>query len=202
MLSLFVLLVAAFHSALAENITVTDPVGAVQCLPYTFSWSGGIPPYIVLVQSPSYNELVPDIQTFNDVNGTSITWNQTQGFTGPVLFTLAVLDSTDALGTSAQETLAVGDVAVDEAGNCLNNATQSATAQTGTDFPPFRTSTPGGPQSGFSKTTIALGGTTNNVGTTIVPTAASTNATPGAQQTGAAMPDQRISFGGLMILGM
>ncbi|KAJ7115903.1 hypothetical protein C8R44DRAFT_793604 [Mycena epipterygia] len=185
MLSFILLFAAAVRLALADNITVTDPTNAVQCLPYTFSWSGGIPPYIVEVSSIGYNNLAPALQIFLDVNETTITWNQTVGFTGPVLFTLVVSDSAGAMGQSVQETLALGDVTVDEAGNCLNNATLSATDTLTGTAAPFRTSTPGALQSGFSISTI--------VPTTVVGSAA------GAKQTGAARLGNRMSLGASVV---
>jgi hypothetical protein len=71
MLSFLSLLVAATRFALADEITVTDLVGASQCheymctrvstkrpVPYMFSWSGGTPPYFAEVQT-MYNFFRP-----------------------------------------------------------------------------------------------------------------------------------------------
>jgi len=197
MLSFIVLLVAAARFAEADVITVQDPVGAVQCLPYTFSWSGGTPPYDAEVSSKGYDDLFPSLANFNNISGTSITWIPTMGYTGPVQFTFVVMDSAVPYnqGESAVEILAIGNVAVDQDGLCLNNATVSATDTytTGT----FRTVTPGAPQSGFSTQTIIPSGAAAVTqpgfsAKTIIPT---TNGTGGATQTGAATLQTKISLG-------
>ncbi|KAJ6581435.1 hypothetical protein B0H19DRAFT_1115160 [Mycena capillaripes] len=182
MLSFIIVLAAAIRISRADNITVVDPTNAVQCLPLVLSWSGGTPPYSVDITSHGYDDLFPMLKAFNDINDTTVTWYQTQGFTGPVQITLGVSDSTGQQTISNVETLAVGDVAVDDGGACLNNATLSAT-DSYTTGKPYRTSTPGAPQSDFTPITI-------------IPTGA--GAAPTSGNIGAAMAEKTISLGAVI----
>ncbi|KAJ7155477.1 hypothetical protein C8R43DRAFT_1000048 [Mycena crocata] len=129
----------------ADNITVADPTGIVQCVPYTFTWSGGTLPYTVIVDTVGFSLTSPAIKIFNNVNETSVEWAPDQGFPGDLQIFIVVMDSAGAQSNSSTLTLAVGDVTVDDAGRCLNNATLSAidTLTTGTGF---RTTTPGAQQ--------------------------------------------------------
>ncbi|KAF7356648.1 hypothetical protein MVEN_00999300 [Mycena venus] len=192
-----------YVNAQTSVITVKDPVGAVQCLPYTFSWTGGTPPYSAEVSSKGYNDIFPALKLFNNISDTSVTWYPDAGYTGPVKFTFVVMDSAVPYnqGESAEETLAVGDVTVDQDGLCLNNATVSATDTytTGT----FRTVTPGAPQSDFSAQTIipgtaAAASQPTFSAQTIVPTTAGTGGSVAPAATGAAPLQWKISCGAVI----
>ncbi|KAJ6506637.1 hypothetical protein C8R45DRAFT_1208685 [Mycena sanguinolenta] len=77
MQSFFFLLAAALgtNAAIARHapLEINTPVpGAAQCEPLLITWSGGIPPYVVVVQT---NPIQPTpLVDFGLVTGNSLTW--------------------------------------------------------------------------------------------------------------------------------
>ncbi|KAJ7053274.1 hypothetical protein C8F01DRAFT_1375179 [Mycena amicta] len=121
---------------------IADPVGVVQCLPYTFTWTGGVPPYNFAI----YNDDNENIFDIADINDTSLTWTPTQGVgatpDASVKFTALISDtSTFSSSQSAEEEITAGSIAVDAHGNCAN-APVSITTTSTSSAPPSSTFTP------------------------------------------------------------
>ncbi|KAJ7135886.1 hypothetical protein C8R44DRAFT_729426 [Mycena epipterygia] len=111
--------------AMAE---IADPVGVVQCLPYTFTWTGGVPPYDVGV----YGAFSGGTPLFSAVtNDTNVTWTPVDGVGAtadlPVDFNVVIRDdSLYSNSNSASENITAGSIAVDSTG--LNSTSSVLTA--------------------------------------------------------------------------
>ncbi|KAJ7336187.1 hypothetical protein DFH08DRAFT_878043 [Mycena albidolilacea] len=120
----------------ATMAVIADPVGVVQCLPYTFTWTVGTPPYDMSVYDAQSSEL------FNVVtNDTNATWTPVNGVgataDSPVEFNVLIQDGGPfSVSRSTAENITAGSIAVDSSGRCANapalssQTTTSATAVT------------------------------------------------------------------------
>ncbi|KAJ7788404.1 hypothetical protein B0H14DRAFT_2948851, partial [Mycena olivaceomarginata] len=104
----------------ATMAVIADPVGVVQCLPYTFTWTVGTPPYDMSVYDAQSSEL------FNVVtNNTNATWTPVNsvGATAdsPVEFNVLIQDGGPfSVSRSTAENITAGSIAVDSSGRCAN----------------------------------------------------------------------------------
>ncbi|KAJ7509438.1 hypothetical protein B0H11DRAFT_1959659 [Mycena galericulata] len=100
---------------------ISDPVGVVQCLPYTFTWTGGVPSYDVSVYSETGTSLFSAT-----VNSTNVTWIPVNGVGAtadvPVSFNVIIQDhSLYSESMSSYENITAGSIAVDSSGYCRFN---------------------------------------------------------------------------------
>ncbi|KAF7300578.1 Apoptosis-inducing factor [Mycena chlorophos] len=167
-------------------IVITDPVGVVQCVPYLLSWTGGYPPYIVLVQLA--DTLGDEMFSAEGINSTNVTWTwaASAGATPDISmpFTVSVMGTypNGSLGIpsfSKQEEITVGSPAIAVVDGDCTNITSSSSA--------------------FSTQTVANTALTRStpVLTTIVPSAASAGIVPSASS--AAMPLMHSSYMALFV---
>ncbi|KAJ7137926.1 hypothetical protein C8R44DRAFT_339324 [Mycena epipterygia] len=122
-------------------LLVPDPVGVVQCEPYTIQWQGGTAPFSVTVQDPV---TAGDIYAFwADVSTNSILWtvdDLPKGST-PLPFLVSVTDSNGTTATSRAETVQAGTIPLDSSGLCTASTNTSTTNTSTTDTTTTTTST-------------------------------------------------------------
>jgi len=109
-------------AAAASNFSLSTPQSLAQCSPATLDWSGGVPPYTVLVYASCSDETPDDgsdapIVQFNVDNGTSITW--TVNIPAQRIVQLGILDATG-------EDVYSDDVTIESSGNSTSCLDQNA----------------------------------------------------------------------------
>ncbi|KAF7350358.1 hypothetical protein MVEN_01340500 [Mycena venus] len=112
---------------------ITDPVGVVQCLPFTFTWTPGTPPYDLSVFDVHGTELFKA----GNLNDTKVTWTPVTGVgataDSPVEFTVNIQDHGPfSESHSNAENITAGSTAVDSSGvipsRCANAPVSSSSS--------------------------------------------------------------------------
>ncbi|KAI0752345.1 hypothetical protein C8Q80DRAFT_442999 [Daedaleopsis nitida] len=77
---------------MASFLILHSPSPQMQCVPTTFSWDGGIPPYTLRITADSSAGIGDTLQTFSGINGMSLQWPA--NLPGGTQFGIVLRDST------------------------------------------------------------------------------------------------------------
>ncbi|GLB40427.1 putative secreted protein [Lyophyllum shimeji] len=193
-------LALAATSALAQQLTVNTPFNPVVCQPVLISWSGGTPPYFLLLFS-IFDGNQPNGQAlfdFGEVKGNSLTWKV--NFQAGRSIGLTIRDSTGASAQSAPFSINGGTDTSCVGQNPVTSAGPSGAGNTSGGSTPAATNTSPATTGGSTPTTSAGGNTstTPRPGTSAPGTNTSTSTRPSSTN---AAPTQAPGFGAAAVIG-